>query len=533
MLTPFFAVAMLAPGRQRAFRRFAVAHVLLVAALAWAAAAARTADGLTGVAYLALVLGMVEGAALVGWRLTQLPKSQALEFLLTSPVQPRGVFVAEALVGVARFALISLAGLPVYAGMVLTGTVGVGDLAPFAVMPFVWGVACGIGLTAWVYEPVGVRRVGELVGLVGVLIYLVVGVLAAEKLADWLNGLPPWAGGVIYDAVVFVRDWNPFGMVKYWFDRGTVRWVAWERFELLHLFVAGLTLAAGVRAAFRLRGHFHDRHYKPIDSSRASQLDRIGDRPLSWWAVRRVMEYSGRVNLWLAGGFCLIYAAYLVAGDQWPPWMGRLVFQLFETWGGAPAVAAAMSVMAAVPAAYQYGLWDPTVQDRCKRLELLLLTDLAGRDYWHAARSAAWARGRGYLVAAVILWLALGLSGRTSWPEVIAAAAGGGLLWLFSFAVGFRAFATGNQSNGTASVLTIGLPLALFGLLKAGYPAAAAFVPTGLSYTPVGVGLTWAWPASALLWAGVTACLARRGLARCDSDLRRWLDANQGRKSVE
>ena len=31
-----------------------------------------------------LVAGIVEGALLVGWRLTQLPKSQALEFLLVS-----------------------------------------------------------------------------------------------------------------------------------------------------------------------------------------------------------------------------------------------------------------------------------------------------------------------------------------------------------------------------------------------------------------------------------------------------------------
>ena len=74
-------------------------------------------------------------------------------------------------------------------------------------------------------------------------------------------------------------------------------------------------LLFGLRAAFRLKGHFHDRHYKPIESGRVDQSEHIGDRPLSWWAVRRVMEYSGRVNVWLAGGFCFLYAAFIVAGQ--------------------------------------------------------------------------------------------------------------------------------------------------------------------------------------------------------------------------
>ena len=46
--------------------------------------------------HLLLVAGIVEGAVLVGWRLTQLPRSQALEFLLVSPLQPRRVFLGEA-----------------------------------------------------------------------------------------------------------------------------------------------------------------------------------------------------------------------------------------------------------------------------------------------------------------------------------------------------------------------------------------------------------------------------------------------------
>jgi len=84
-------------------------------------------------------------------------------------------------------------------------------------------------------------------------------------------------------------------------------------------------------------------------------------------------------------------------------------------------VAAAMCVMAAVPAAFQFGLWDPTVPARCKRLELLLLTELTGKDYSLASLAAAWRRGRGYLVISGVLWLALAVSGRAAWYEVLAA----------------------------------------------------------------------------------------------------------------
>lgn len=81
---PFFVLAMRSPGRQRSFRRLAVGHFLASAVLAGFAVNA-TAAGPPGlVAHVALVLSLVEGAALIGWRLTQLPKSQALEFLIVS-----------------------------------------------------------------------------------------------------------------------------------------------------------------------------------------------------------------------------------------------------------------------------------------------------------------------------------------------------------------------------------------------------------------------------------------------------------------
>ena len=70
--------------------------------------------------------------------------------------------LAEALVGLSRFALVWLGGLPVFLGLMLSGAIQSHDLFPLMVMPFVWGAAVALGLTAWVYEPVWVRRIGEL-----------------------------------------------------------------------------------------------------------------------------------------------------------------------------------------------------------------------------------------------------------------------------------------------------------------------------------------------------------------------------------
>jgi hypothetical protein len=260
----------------------------------------------------------------------------------------------------------------------------------------------------------------------------------------------------------------------------------------------------------------------------------VGDRPLAWWAVRRVMEYSGRVNLWLAGGFGVVYAAYTVAGDHWPVWLGRLVFQLVESAGGIPALATGLTLLAAVPACFQYGLWDSSAQDRCRRLELLLLTDLSGHDYWDAAAAAAWRRGRGYFAVAVLLWLAAAVAGRATVAQVMAAVAAGVVLWGLYFVLGFRAFAHGRQANGLGSLLTLGLPLGTFALARAGWPALAALTPPGTVYYALAGGaspITWL---SGTLFAGAAAViLGRRAQQRCDRDLRAWYDKNSGRKLAD
>ncbi|MCZ2341222.1 MAG: hypothetical protein LC104_05420 [Bacteroidales bacterium] len=536
MLTPFFATAMRAPARQRSFRYLAVAHVAFLAVLAQGVSRATEQQSLEIAGNLLLILGIVEGAAIIGWRLTQLPKSQALEFLLTSPVQPKRVFLAEAMVGVARFSLVWLAGLPILLGLAVLGYVEPIDILALGGLPYIYGMFAGFGLTAWVYEPVAIRRIGEMIGLFGVVIYLIVGVLAGENLLQWLMALPNTLRDVLYHSIIFLTSYNPFGVVRYWFLRDDpfyVPEVAWVRMQATSLFAGLMIVATGMRGMYRLQGHFHDRHYKPISSRRASQQDRIGDRPLTWWAVRRVMEYSGQVNLWLAIGFAILYAAFIIAGDRWPPWLGKAVFQLFDKWGGAPVVTCALCVLAAVPAVFQYGLWDPTIQDRCRRLELLVLTDLTPQDYWHASASAAWARGYGYLIGAALLWVALGVSGTCSEMEVIAAVAGAGMLWCFSFAVGFRAFATGIGGGSIALVMTLGMPALLIGLLWWHLGSVAAFTPIGLCYLPVAPqhGVTEYWILAMAVYGVATITLTHRGQLRCDADLRAWLNAHQGRIS--
>jgi hypothetical protein len=450
MLYSFFALAAQSPSQQRSFRRTVIVHLAVLIGSVWALdfltggvwgvdprhPAAAEAAALLG--YVLLIAGIVEGATLLGWRLTQLPKTQALEFLLVTPLRPRRVFFAEACVGLARLALVTLAGLPVLALLTLAGCLNPIDLLPLLVMPFTWGTVTGLGLAAWAYEPRTVRRWAERGVMLLVLVYLVIGMLAGEHLKDWLGGLPMSLQRWCLNSFEAVHRYNPFSVLKYWLqpapsEQGEpliagnrnlgVERGAWERawaVQVSALAVIGILLA---RAASRLHGHFQDRHYRPIAGPEEGDRGRIGDRPLSWWAVRRVTEYAGRVNLWLAAGFAVVYAAFTVAdaGGIWPAWLGRRVFEICDLAGGIPTFATALVVLAAVPAAFQYGLWDSNSQDRCRRLELLLLTGLEARDYWEASTAAAWRRGRGYFFAGVLLWLAAVIS--AAWSAALQARA--------------------------------------------------------------------------------------------------------------
>jgi hypothetical protein len=531
MLYPFFALAAQSPTRQQTFRRLLTIHLLLLLWACWALGRQPIGRPATLLGHLVLVIGIIEGALLVGWRLTQLPRSQALEFLLVSPLRPSWFFLAETLVGLAQLGLLTLAGLPILLLLAADGRLDPLDALPLLILPFTWGAITGLGLTVWAYEPRGIRRWGERVVLGLVLLYLVVGVLAGENLRHWLERLPAEMSRGLLLAFAVLHTHNPFGVLQFWLEYHAP--VAGDRMlglQAMSLVVLALLLA---RAAWRLQGHFHERHYHPVRDVSGQKRPPVGDRPLSWWAVRRVAEYSGRINLWLAGGFGSLYALYILAGAHWPPWLGQRVFQVCDDLGGVAALTTGLVVLAAVPAAFQYGLWDSNPQDRCRRLELLLLTRLDARDYWEAAAAAACRRGRGYLGVALLLWMAAALAGRTPVLQLVTAFATALLLWSLYFSLGFRAFSRGMQANGLGLVLTLGLPLAAYALTRLAGPLAGALSPPGLVYSASARAFSPAWLVSPALLAGLTLVVARRSLRDCDTQLRRWYDQHHGRKVLD
>src|SRR4051794_14241641 len=142
MLFPFFALAAVSPTRQRAFRSLVMVHlVLLLGGVALLKGIRPGGTPLLG--QLLLITGIIEGALLIGWRMAQLPKSLALEFLFVSSLRPWQIFTAELLVGVARLAFLTLSSLPVLVLLIFEGELLPLDLLPLLLMPLTWGCVAG------------------------------------------------------------------------------------------------------------------------------------------------------------------------------------------------------------------------------------------------------------------------------------------------------------------------------------------------------------------------------------------------------
>src|SRR5262249_2523846 len=156
--------------------------------------------------------------------------------------------------------------------------------------------------------------------------------------------------------------YNPFGAMQHWMEQDCDLGIS--RMAGVELAALALIVLLLARASGRLAGHFHDLHYSPVREGKGGRRPPVSGPPVSWWAVKRVTQFSGRVNLWLAGGFGVLYALYTVAGENWPAWMGRSIFEIFTSAGGIPVLATALVILAAVPASFQYGLWDSNSQDR-------------------------------------------------------------------------------------------------------------------------------------------------------------------------
>jgi len=134
-----------------------------------------------------------------------------------SPLRPRGLFVAEALVGFVQLTLVTLSDCPCsrfWCSMVSRAARSAA--APF--IPLAWGAVTGLGLTVWSYESAWIRRLGEKVAMAMIVVYLVVGVLAGENLREWLAVLPMTSPACCCRAFFRFHTDNPFGVMRYWFN---------------------------------------------------------------------------------------------------------------------------------------------------------------------------------------------------------------------------------------------------------------------------------------------------------------------------
>lgn len=516
MLRAFFRLAAQNPARQRAFRRAVAVHLAVLLCTCFILCE-NPARGAPLLAYVLLTTSICEGAFLVGWRLTQIPKSLALEYLLASPVSSRRIFQGEALVAATRLVLVTLSGLPVLLLLAQAGLLRIEDVPVLLLLPLEWGLVIGLGITWWVYEPVRIRRWGERFALGSVMVYLAIGVLAGEQLFRWLRLFPTSVSDPLLFGFEALHRFNPFAILRFWLEADSV--VAAERLILFASATAICLLLVTIRASHRFKGHFDELHYLPCRAASTARSTEPGDHPLTWWAVRRVSSYSGRVNLWLAGGVGSLYAVYLLAGASWPAWLGRSVFEMFDKAGGVATLTTALVVLAAVPAAFQYGLWDSDAGERCRKLELLLLTSLSGIDFWRAASAAAWKRGRGYFLVAVMLWAAQVIAQPSTFLACLAALATGTVVWGLYFAVGFRAFTRGSNGANLGLALTVWMPLVAFGLYTRLSPNLAALIPPGSVYctSSSGPGL---YPALGITLAALLALyIGRRALGDCQSNL--------------
>src|SRR3954447_8278498 len=146
MLAEFFRLATVSPSRRRTFASLALGHLAALGLLLVAVRCGAIEQPRLAVGNLLIVAGIVEGALLLGWRLTQLPKSQALEFILVSPLESTRFLFCEATVCVVRLLVVTAAGVPLLLWLTANGPLEPADLFALLALPLAWGLATGLGL---------------------------------------------------------------------------------------------------------------------------------------------------------------------------------------------------------------------------------------------------------------------------------------------------------------------------------------------------------------------------------------------------
>ena len=477
--------------RSRLLRAMAMGHAALAAVVVLAVfvrspGGVSPRDATAALAGVQLVSGLIVGGLMGGWRLAQLPKSRAVELHLITPLSDWTHLGGELVVGTIRTATLLLGAVPVVA---LAG--GLGWLRPvdatiLVLLPMLGGWLAGLLLAMIAYEPSWVRRWLERGVLLAVMVYLVMlgllGQWVVPRLIGWWNwhtAVPDAPLARVSRAAGYV---NPFALLmSAGRQTGEPTWTQLAA-------VGGLLMLAGgaalVRMRFRLRKHYDELHFG-LRATRRRRGSTVGTRPLAWWTARRVSRFKGRVNLYLMWATAGLYGARLLCGESWPGWLATAQLDLLERMGGAALLAAASVQLAVVGAAFLSGLWDSTASQRMRRLELLLVAPLEGRDFFVASAVAAWVRARGYFVGMLVVVLAAALAGHITWPAAAMAVALAAAYFFVSLAVAFRNFARlpDDRTVGLWGLAwSVGWPLVALALFRVGLARTATLTPLGAVY---------------------------------------------------
>ncbi len=529
--------------RSTQLRATALGAVLVITLVSIAAIDQGPVELVERLTWTQFLLAVVCGGFLTAWRVTQLPKTRAYEFYLLTPASDWELVAGEMVAGMCRTAVVVLATAPLMAALWGTGWLsGAGCLA-LLVVPLVAGWLSGLLMAVVAFEPMWFRRLVERLVLLVVLVYLVVfgllGHFCMPKIIAWWSGLTGTPAATFAQVGATTRYLNPFrllGAVSQETEPGLAL-----RLAVVTAALMLVILLCFARLVVRLRAHYTEENYAHSAGRRQSRRS-IGQNPLSWWTWRRVSQFRGHINLYLTWTTLVLYAAWMLLEDRWPTWLAMSQLQMIRGLGGEALLSVAALQLAVVPMAFLNGLWDSNSQQRVQRLELLLITPLAGRHFLQASAVAAWTRGKGYAVGAIGIWLAAVLSGRIQWFEAAGIVLLGACYLLLCFAVAFRNFARVESDQSVTVrglVWSIGMPLLTVALFQMGSHAWAAATPLGgvfMLSLPGAERASWVNCSLPTVWfiAGTIAAtsligsllLLKSAVRNFDREIHDWFEAN-------
>ena len=523
--------------RGATLRAMAVAMVVVLATAIVFVADSTPRERVNFVAWTQLLSAIVLGAFLTGWRLSQWPKSRAAEFQMVTPARDIELIGGELVAGIFRTSIVVLSGAPLIALLWGLKWITAIDALALVVVPWIAGCLSGALLAVVAYEPQWVRKWLERAVLGVILVYLValglLGSYVLPRLLAWWSQLSGLPADALAGMGATMRYVNPFRFLGAVGDADPAS-MAWRLLAVTACLALAVTLCAW-RLAVRLRPHYDEENYA-LRRRRRRRDGAVGNAPLSWWTRRRVSQFKGRINLYLLWFTVGLYAAWMHYEASWPPWLAVAQLMMIERLGGATLLLLASLQLAVVPIAFLSGLWDSTPAQRVRRLELLLVSPLAARDFLRASVVAAWTRSRGYVLAAMIMLAALRSTGQVNAAGGLLIATLAGSYLLLAFAAAFRDFAQAGTERqmairGLSWSAAVPLVTVLLVQLKV-WPLALAS-PLGAIYWVTLLPdqrLAWGVPHEAAGWlmigAAQLACcvgalaLLRRTAASFDTDIR-------------